>query len=281
MRTDFAIFILSHGRANNVLTFHSLMKCNYTGNYYIVCDTEDSQLDLYKSIYGEHVLVFDKKDAKAYSDSMDNFDAWGTPLYARNAIVKFAKELGLTYFLELDDDYGDFSIRMEYDGHLPIWPIVDFDSVVDAYIDFLAVSGAYTIAFAQTGEMAGGINGQVYKTKLKRKAMNAFFCRVDKPFYFMGTFNDDVNTYLTYGRTGGLFLSTAIVNVCQQMTQANDGGITEAYKAFGTYVKSFYSVITRPDCVKVAAMGISHKRIHHEINNQFAYPMIVSSRFKK
>ena len=282
MRDDFAIFILSHGRADNVYTVNTLHKCNYTGKWYILCDDGDKQLDKYKTNFGEdHVIVFNKAEAKTTFDIMDNFDGDGVPTFARNALLYVTKELGLTYFLELEDDYTDFSIRLEYNGHLPIWPIVDFDAVIDAYIEFLDTSKAYTVAFAQTGEMAGGLHGQIYKTKIKRKAMNAFFCRVDNPFHFLGRFNDDVNAYISYGKVGGLFMSTAIVNLCQLVTQAHEGGITEAYKSFGTYVKSFYSVMLRPDCVKIAAMGIKHKRVHHEIDNLTAYPMIVSSRFKK
>lgn len=282
MREDFAIFILSHGRADNVYTVKTLEKCNYTGKWYILCDDEDSQLDKYKENFGdEHVVVFSKAEAGKTFDIMDNFDGNGVPTFARNALLYVTKQMGLTYFLELEDDYVDFSIRLEYNKHLPIWPIVDFDAVVDAYIEYLDTTGAYTIAFAQTGEMAGGINGKVYRDKIKRKAMNAFFCRVDNPFHFLGRFNDDVNAYISYGKTGGLFLSTAIVNLCQLVTQAHSGGITEAYKSFGTYVKSFYSVMLRPDCVKIADMGIKHKRLHHTIDNLTAYPMIISDRFKK
>ena len=282
MRDDFAIFILSHGRADNVHTVNTLQKVNYSGKWYILCDDEDDQLFKYIENFGkEHVIIFNKDEALKTFDIMDNFEGKGVPTFARNALLYITKELGFTYFLELEDDYVDFSIRIEKDGHLPIWPIVDFDTIIDAYLEFLDSSGAYTIAFAQTGEMAGGVNGQIYKTKLKRKAMNAFFCRVDNPFHFIGRFNDDVNAYISYGKVGGLFLSTAIVNLCQMVTQSSSGGITEAYKAFGTYVKSFYSVMLRPDCVKISCMGQSHKRIHHEIDNKFAYPMIISDRFKK
>ena len=44
MRDDFAVFILSHKRADRVLTVESLKKCGYTGKYYIICDNEDPQL---------------------------------------------------------------------------------------------------------------------------------------------------------------------------------------------------------------------------------------------
>lgn len=39
---------------------------------------------------------------------MDNFNEHRAILYARNESFRIARELGLTYFLQLDDDYSDF-----------------------------------------------------------------------------------------------------------------------------------------------------------------------------
>lgn len=61
VRDSFAAFILSHGRANNVKTVRLLESANYTGKWYIILDSEDSQIDMYKSNFGEeHIIVFDK-----------------------------------------------------------------------------------------------------------------------------------------------------------------------------------------------------------------------------
>ena len=59
---NFAIFILSHGRANNVITLNTLKKCNYTGKKYIICDNEDEQIKLYKKLEVDDVIVFDKEE---------------------------------------------------------------------------------------------------------------------------------------------------------------------------------------------------------------------------
>lgn len=32
--------------------------------------------------------------------------------------------------------------------------------------------------------------------------MNSFICDTERPFSFMGRFNEDVNTYITHGETG-------------------------------------------------------------------------------
>ena len=50
---EFAVFILTHGRAKNVITAKTLHELGYTGKYYIVIDDEDDQEEEYRKIYGD------------------------------------------------------------------------------------------------------------------------------------------------------------------------------------------------------------------------------------
>ena len=47
---DFAVFILTHGRPDNVITYNTLKKAGYTGDIYIVIDNEDKLKELIKKI---------------------------------------------------------------------------------------------------------------------------------------------------------------------------------------------------------------------------------------
>ena len=58
---DFAVMILCHGRAENVPTYVTLRKNDYSGRIIIVCDDEDKDLSNYQKIYPE-VEVFSKKE---------------------------------------------------------------------------------------------------------------------------------------------------------------------------------------------------------------------------
>lgn len=284
MRNDFAVFILSHGRAENVVTVNTLKTCGYTGLWYILVDDEDDQYELYKQIYGEDKIIqFSKAEMEGKFDIMDNFDMGRkVPTYARNALPQIAKDMGFTYFLELEDDYESFSTRTRTkDGkHLCQFYIRDLDSIIDEMIEFLDLSGAMTVTFAQDGDFLGGVNGNVYKKGIHRKTMQTFFCRTDKPWQFLGRMNDDVNAYVEWGRKGGLFMSITALSVHQPETQKNAGGITETYQTLGTYMKSFYSVMLNPSCVKISEMGESHRRIHHSIDWKYAVPVIISSKFR-
>lgn len=283
MRDDFVIFILTHGRANKVLTYDTLKSCGNTNKIYFVLDNEDDQIDLYKAKFGEeNILVFDKYQKSLEFDTMDILDRDRRAIvYARNACFDFAKQLHIKYFLELDDDYTHFRSRI-WDGEkLATVYLRDMDAVVDETINFLEESNALTVAWAQTGDFLGGTDSKVYKERCIRKAMNSFFCSVERPFDFIGRINEDVNTYVSLGARGQLLFTIADMTLNQLGTQNNSGGMSDLYELTGTYVKSFFTVIANPSCVKIAEMGESHKRIHHLINWECAVPKIISSEFKK
>lgn len=283
MRDDFALLIISHGRADKVLTLDAMNTAGYTGKWYIVIDTEDDQADKYRENFGEeHIIVFDKAEIGKTFDIMDNFPGRQVPTFARNALHDIAKSLGLTYFLELEDDYFNFRQRyVDDEGVFRSRYVRDMDAIIDAYIDFLDLSGAVTVAFAQTGDFIGGSESRVYREKLARKAMNCFFCRTDRPFQCFGRFNDDVNAYVDNGKRGMLFFTPRDMCMDQPQTQSRAGGITEAYLKYGTYVKTFYTIMLAPSCVYVSIMGGRDKRIHHFIDWNYAVPKIISSKYKK
>lgn len=282
MRDDFAVFILTHGRPDRVWTEKTLERCGYTGRLYYVIDNQDDTEAEYYERYGDSVIKFSKPEVAKYTDSMDMGNDMRVILYARNACFDIAKQLGLKYFLELDDDYDEFRFRIERPkGTLTSVHISDLDRVFEAMLDFLDKSGADTVALAQSGDFIGGVGSNVWKKQLARKAMNSFFCRTDKPFKFIGRINEDVNAYTLLGSQGKLFLTVARATLNQKPTQSNENGMTEVYRKFGTYVKSFYSVIAMPSAVKVQILNTAHKRIHHKVKWDYCVPQIISDSYRK
>ena len=112
---DFAVFILTHGRADKVVTYEVLRKQGYTGRIYLMVDDEDKQIDDYKRLYGDEVIVFSKQKAMDMTDAGDNFKRRNSVVYARNYNFTVADELGLKYFLQLDDDYTNFAFAFDND----------------------------------------------------------------------------------------------------------------------------------------------------------------------
>lgn len=274
---DFAVFILTHGRPDNVKTLSTLKKCGYTGNVYFIVDNEDKTIDTYIKNFGsEFVKVFDKKAIADEVDEGNNFDERRTITHARNACFKIAKELGITYFVQLDDDYKQFKFRFENKlGYEAV--VKNIDKIFDIFLNFYKNTNILSIAFSQGGDHIGGFT----TTKLKRKCMNSFFCSTEREFQFVGAMNEDVNTYTTLGCRGLLFFTFTSIQLDQKETQSQSSGITDMYLRYGTYCKAFTTVMMHPSGVKVSMMNSSNPRIHHSIKWVNTVPCIIDEKYKK
>jgi hypothetical protein len=284
----FAVFILTHGRADSVYTFKTLRQQGYTGKIYLLCDNEDKQINRYKNLYGtDTVIVFNKQDAMDITDSGDNFKKRNSVVFARNWNFKVASDLGLTHFWQLDDDYTrfDYSLNADMQYTTSNNKIGKLDDLLEALMYFMDTTPFHSIAFAQGGDFIGGegctLLSRMRKDEIYRKVMNSFLFRVDRPVQFMGRINEDVNMYVEWGRRGILFMTSPQLRLQQVVTQQNSGGLTEIYLDLGTYIKSFYTVMYAPSCVKIAEVGTSDRRIHHQVMWKYAVPKILDESHRK
>jgi len=280
MRDDFACFILSHGRPDNVKTLRTLERHGYTGKTYIIIDNEDRAAGEYYKRYGDMVVMFDKLEQSKKFDTADNFNDRRAVVYARNACWDIAERLGLKYFLQLDDDYTAIHYRKVVDDKLAHFN-ANADALFDEMLRLLEATGALTVALAQGGDFIGGKDSKNYKKGILRKAMNTFFCKTENRFDFVGRVNEDVNTYTTLGMRGERIFTTVRACINQVVTQQAKGGMSEMYLDSGTYIKSFYTVMMAPSCVKITMMGESHKRLHHCVNWETCVPKILRESVKK
>lgn len=269
----FCVFILTHGRPDNVITLKTLERGGYTGRLYIVVDNEDKSIEAYRKNFGDRVIVFDKKAEADACDEGNNFDNHKCILMARNACFGIAERLGIKYFIELDDDYYYFGFRFQSGAKT----IKNLSAVFSFLLLYYCSTTITSIAFGQGGDHIGGFSG----IKLKRKCMNSFLCSVDRPFKFVGAMNEDVNTYTTYGMRGLIFFTFTGLQLDQKDTQSQVGGMSDQYHGFGTYCKSFTTVTMMPSSVKVSMMNSKNPRLHHSINWGDTVPCIISERYRK
>lgn len=285
MRDDFCIFIISYDRADNVPTIETLERHGYTGDWYIVVDHQED-IEPYEREHGEdNVIYIDKDDALPELDRGDNFNHRNCNVYARQQMWDLAESLGYDYFLVLDDDYTTFEFRFGGNYQYGLRDRVeDLDRIIDASIEYLDKAGLDTLCTAQGGDWIGGINAGIAhdgRVGTKRKAMNSFLCKTDRPFDFRGTINEDVNTYVRAAQLGKIFLTYNIVSLEQERTQQNEGGLTDIYQAEGTYVKSFYTILYSPSSVSLTKMGAeADDRIHHRVDWNKSVPKIVPESCK-
>lgn len=279
---DFAVFILTNGRPDNVITYKTLKTSGYTGDIYFVVDDLDKTKDKYIEKFGDKVIIFDKKAIAQTFDEGDNFNDMRAIIYARNACFQIAKELKIKYFIQLDDDYTNFNFRFNKDLDYSFKSITNLDKVFISLLEFYKNTNVHSIAMAQGGDFIGGDGSDFAQSvQMKRKCMNSFICSTDRPFQFVGRVNEDVNTYTRLASTGLLLFTINQVSLQQKQTQTNKGGMTEMYLDSGTYVKSFYSVMYHPSSVKIKMMQSKFKRLHHSVSWENTVPLILNESFKK
>ena len=278
---NFAVFILTHGRADKVYTWDLLKKAGYTGKIYIIIDNEDDQEPAYRDRFGDKVIQFDKAEIAKIFDEGDNTGDRRSIVYARNACFNIARDLGIMYFMELDDDYTAFTFKM--DGEFQAIHganIHNLDVIIEMLLEYYKSIPAKSLAIAQTGDFIGGLaNRNDVSINVRRKCMNTFICSTERPFQFVGRINEDVNTYTSYQSLGNLFLTFPLLCIRQKPSQSNKGGMTELYLDSGTYIKSFFSVMYHPSGVTVGLMG-KHSRLHHHVNWNRTVPAIIREEYK-
>lgn len=284
MKHKFLVTILTHQRPDTVSTYRNLKRLGYTGPILLILDNEDPTLDEYRKHYrDDEIYVFDKAKEDEITDNCDNFLHRKTALYARNAAFRIVKELGYRYFVQFDDDYHHWQYRMgpnfTYNPRL----IHNMDAVFDAYLDFYISSGADAITMALGGDFIGGSENQYIKGawRVYRKCMASWFCDTEKPLKFAGHMNDDYSQYIVEGRRGKLFMQSYMTSVETVPTQSMSGDMTEAYKEAGTYVKTMYTVIQAPSCVRIGRMGRTNMRIHHSTLWNNCAVKIIQEKWKK
>lgn len=270
---NFGVFIFCWGRPEFANTVKSLRRCGYTGNIYYLLDDLDETRFRYIEKYGkENCFVFNKKEVAKRSDAMNNLGDLASTLYVSNAMFEAAKYFKLDYFAAMCDDYTAFSHKRKKERRTR-----RLDDVLYAIVGFLRKTKSVScVAMAQGGDFA-----TENKPMCKRKVMNSFICATDRAFEFKGAMNDDVNMYVYNGVRGKVYLTYNRFMLHQPPTQVIEGGLSDVYKKYGTYTKSFYSVMLWPSGVKVAMMGIKNPRVHHKIDYNATVPQIIREDYKK
>jgi len=273
MNNRFAVFILSHGRAKTLTSYDVLRKSGYTGDVFIIVDDLDEQKDDYISIYGDKVIIFDKNKFYKLTDTMEPSGELRSITFARNASNVIAKQLGLTYHAQFDDDVtGLYHKYIGKDGKLKTRRITDFDSVVCAILDFLDDTGAVSCGLVDTGSLFGGASGP-FRNGLAYNFNQTVICRTGA-LDFVGLGNQDVNALMLNSPRGKLLFE--LYCIAHSVSKpGNAGGMTEMYKVRGLYHKIFLFVMCAPS---MCYMTEENKLV---IQRKNVVPKILSSRWKK
>ena len=277
MRSDFAVLILTHGRAHDQVTFHELEKRGYSGKAYLVIDDLDEQRSEYERLYGDSVIVFDKREYAKRVDTMTTEDELRSVVFARNAAYDIADDLGLSYFAMFDDDLNQFMFRYVKSGRLVSAPVTDFDALFDAMLEFVESTGVASLCIATSGALIGGMNG-VYSKGLRWNFNQACVLRAGDRLKFVGLLNEDLNATLLGANVGQMALEVMGIVKNAPLRGTNDGGLHELYVDNEQYIRDFYSLIVHPSGLKIT---IGDRRGPLRKASALCYPKIISGRWRK
>lgn len=277
MRSDFAVLILTHGRAHDQVTFNELEKRGYTGKVYLVIDDLDEQREEYERLYGDSVIVFDKREYARRIDTMTTEDELRSVVFARNAAYDIADDLGLSYFAMFDDDLNQFTFRYVKGGKLVSAPVTDFDALFDAMLEFVETTGVASLCIATSGALIGDMNG-VYSKGLRWNFNQACVLRASDRLKFVGLLNEDLNATLLGANVGQMTLEVMGIVKNAPLRGTNDGGLHELYIDNEQYIRDFYSLIVHPSGLKIT---IGDQRAPLRKASALCYPKIISDRYRK
>lgn len=135
MRSDFAYFIASYNKPENLLTYKCLQNLNIKYPIYIVVGNDDPQLDRYKELYN-NLIIYNKNDIEI--DKIGRYRISSKICtYSRVAIEEYAKVHGIRYICYMFDDIKSMALRYEKDGKIAGISTFYLDDLMDMYIEFL------------------------------------------------------------------------------------------------------------------------------------------------
>lgn len=276
MRTDFAFVILCWKRPEATHTLKWLKKIGWEGKVFFAVDNADPTKNDYINVAMDNNIdyfTFDKDTS--VSDQMFNNKLKSGAVCTRKVVENVMREKGIKFFCVLDDDYNQFRRwdRKAFTAHT-------LDLIINYYCDILKeIPFVSVMSMAQGGEAVAGTEELYRKNHYKLKAMNFWFCSIDKPVQYSGIMNDDVNAGILLNKYGNFSIQYNGAVLFQVMQKS--GGMKDVYaEQSAMYQKAMFSVMLAPSFVKLNflrnyAGGQTSKRIYHQIRREYAYPYVI------
>lgn len=268
-KKEFAIFILSHNRAEKIDTLNMLNKVGYKWIWYVVISTDNKQIDAYKEkIPQSNLLIFDKE--KIDVDTMVSRKSFEprSAVYARNFILSFAKDR-YKYFLMADDDIKDIKFKIDINGHIKDISGSKFiHEIIDALCSFLEKSDNLAGTALAIGN--GYFGGVKSITKIEREVCCFMVFKSSHLRKFRGIQCEDV--ILSCDNFDQVYLTYRGACVIMPQRGSNSGGNDYDTKKLPP---NLFWHIASPSSVKVVG---EWGRVRY---NKKTYPQIISEKYKK
>lgn len=280
MRNDFAIFILTHGRANDQKTLKMLKENGYTGQYFLVVDNLDEQLEEYQKKYKDHVIVFDKLAAWEITDTFHNGKMLKAVVFPRNVVFQYAREKGIKEFAMCDDDISRLNYKNIEGGKLVTKKITsNIDQIIEAYVNYVEQAKITVLGMCEDGVFIGGVNQLVLNGYTPSIGKFIFFRTADEVKYRGLYYEDNIATYDIPLQGRMSFSPTIISTVSQIDTKKTKGGMHDVYENTSSgYTCSFMVLMAHPSGIKISQKKDSWKVRKSQDNLR---PMLLDEKWRK
>lgn len=280
MRNDFAIFILTHGRANDQKTLKMLKENGYTGQYFLVVDNLDEQLEEYQKKYKDHVIVFDKLAAWEITDTFYNGKMLKAVVFPRNVVFQYAREKGIKEFAMCDDDISRLNYKNIEGGKLVTKKITsNIDQIIEAYVNYVEQAKITVLGMCEDGVFIGGVNQLVLNGYTPSIGKFIFFRTADEVKYRGLYYEDNIATYDIPLQGRMSFSPTIISTVSQIDTKKTKGGMHDVYENTSSgYTCSFMVLMAHPSGIKISQKKDSWKVRKSQDNLR---PMLLDEKWRK
>lgn len=270
------IYIISKGRPH-CITANVLTKIGYTGEWFIVCGSNDTTIEEYKLNWGEkRVLVFDWYEEVKNSDLLDNFGVENMSSGAvpvRNATRRISESRGEKRHWQFDDDYTGF---YHIDKNKKKW-----HRLTGAEMERELLKLAEFGDKASLANIGIAVSSESRPENIKligNRVFNAHNLPSEEKLFtvWRGRMNDDLINAIETHRSGKREFHIKYMNLVIKKTQSEKGGNTDIYQAHGTVRKAAYAVLIEPKNTKLTIM---HGRYHHKCNWRGIVPKLISAKF--
>lgn len=275
MREDFAVFIISHERADRVETYSMLREAGYTGQIYVVLDDQDTEYAKYHKRFGEEVIKYPKIVYRDITEVCRRTEGCAT--YARNAVEDIAKSKNLKAFMVADDDLLRLRYRYNENGVLKSLRISsNLDEIINAYVDFILENNIACASFGTANIYMKGISDEAVSNN--RLPFNCFIRNAEFKWTWKAEIYEDAVTDILESWNGDFAMQLPFVqcDMCPMDVGAK-GGMTSVYSAISQYEKNFPVLIYAPSCVR---LGLGKRSFIYSVKTKNAFPKLVSSRKK-
>lgn len=274
----FAVFIITHGRADRVETYDTLRRCGYTGRIFIVVDNEDTQLSKYLIRFND-VLVFNKQMRINATDTIMSTDIRSSAVFARNTVEHYAKHFGLHAFAVFDDDITSLRYRWIEGSVIKSKSIsCNMDSIFELYSDFIIQSDITATSFMDVMFYVNGVQGIDDRICKSRYFYQIYIRNTSHDVEWLGIMNEDHITEIITASRGKFWWALPYITYDAVNMDKLEGGNKSNYEKLSSFKRSFLATVVSPN-----SCGLRVVKDKFKIKNipDNCTPKVISSRYKK